>query len=189
MTLGWPWPFLHQGQLRPPMHLNGKKRKMSFNGKKLAKNEQMDRRFMFTKIFWAQSVVCPCPRAIYPGAIYMCMTIIFKHLLLWNLLVNQSQTLCGALLGRVNESLYKWSKSHDQDGRNGYKQQKPLKIFFSRTRRPMILKLGMKHQAMKLYKVYINHDPGMILTFFTARSTHIWMGKIVTISFEGQNLQ
>ena len=55
------------------MHLNGKKRKMSFNGKKLAKNEQMDRRFMFTKIFWAQSVVCPCP-----GAIYMCMTIIFK---------------------------------------------------------------------------------------------------------------
>ena len=25
----------------------------------------------------------------------------------------------------------------------------------------MILKLGMKHQAMELYKVYINHDPGM----------------------------
>ena len=39
------------------------------------------------------------------------------------------------------------------------------------TRRPMILKLGMKHQAMELYKVYINHDPGMTLTFFTARST------------------
>ena len=38
---------------------------------------------------------------------------------------------------------------------------------FSRTRRPMILKLGMKHQAMELYKVYINHDPGMTLTFFT----------------------
>ena len=35
----------------------------------------------------------------------------------------------------------------------------------------MILKLGMKHQAVKLYKVYINHDPGMTLTFFTARST------------------
>ena len=33
----------------------------------------MDRRFMFMKIFWAQRVVCPCP-----GAIYMCMTIIFK---------------------------------------------------------------------------------------------------------------
>ena len=29
----------------------------------------------------------------------------------------------------------------------------------------MILKLGMKYQAMELYKVYINHDPGMTLTF------------------------
>ena len=46
-----------------------------------------------------------------------------------------------------------------------------LKIFFSRTRRPMILKLGMKHQAMELYKVYINLDPWMTLTYFTARST------------------
>ena len=36
-----------------------------------------------------------------------------------------------------------------------------LKIFFSRTRRPMILKLGMKHQAMELYKVCINQDPGI----------------------------
>ena len=49
--------------------------------------------------------------------------------------------------------------------------KKPLKIFFSRTRRPMTLKLGMKHQAMELYKVCINHDPGMTLTFFMARST------------------
>ena len=35
----------------------------------------------------------------------------------------------------------------------------------------MILKLGMKQQAMELSKVCINHDPGMILTYFTARST------------------
>ena len=34
----------------------------------------------------------------------------------------------------------------------------------------MILKLGIKHQAMELYKVYINHKPGMILIYFTARS-------------------
>ena len=51
------------------------------------------------------------------------------------------------------------------------RKKKRLKIFFSRTRRPMILKLGVKHQAMELYKVYINHDHGMTLTFFTARST------------------
>ena len=49
--------------------------------------------------------------------------------------------------------------------------KKHLKIFFSRTRRPMILKLGMKHQAMELYKVYKNHDLEMTLIFFTARST------------------
>ena len=68
--------FFTARSTRPPMHLNGKNRKMLFNGKELARNEQMDRRFMFMKIFWAQMVVCPCP-----GAIYMWMTIIFKHLL------------------------------------------------------------------------------------------------------------
>ena len=50
---------------------------------------------------------------------------IFKHLLLWNRLTNQSQILCGASLGRGNESLYKWSRSHDQDGRHTQKCSKP----------------------------------------------------------------
>ena len=35
----------------------------------------------------------------------------------------------------------------------------------------MILKLGMKHQGMEIYKICITHDPGMNLTYFTARST------------------
>ena len=48
--------------------------------------------------------------------------------------------------------------------------KKPLKIFFLRTGRPLILKLGMKHQGMGPFKVYINHDPGMTLTYFMARS-------------------
>ena len=46
-----------------------------FHVRKLAMNEQMDRRFMLMIIFWAQGVVCP--RAIY---MYMYMTKIFKHL-------------------------------------------------------------------------------------------------------------
>ena len=29
----------------------------------------------------------------------------------------------------------------------------------------MILKLGVKHLGMELYKVYINHDPGMTLAY------------------------
>ena len=37
----------------------------------------------------------------------------------------------------------------------------------------MILKLGMKHQAIELYKVCINNDPGMTLPYFTAMSTYI----------------
>ena len=45
-----------------------------------------------------------------------------------------------------------------------------LKTFFSRTRRPVILKLGMKHQGIELYKNYINHDHGVTFIYFTKRS-------------------
>ena len=41
-----------------------------------------------------------------------------KDLLLQNGLANQSQILCGASLGRGNESLFAASGSHDQDGRH-----------------------------------------------------------------------
>ena len=34
----------------------------------------------------------------------------------------------------------------------------------------MILKLGMQHRALELYKICINGDPVLILTYFTARS-------------------
>ena len=33
-----------------------------------------------------------------------------------------------------------------------------------------ILKLGMDHGELMVYKVYINEDPGLTLTYFTARS-------------------
>ena len=32
-----------------------------------------------------------------------------------------------------------------------------------------LLKLGMKHQGMEVYKICINHYPGMTLTYFTTR--------------------
>ena len=47
----------------------------------------------------------------------------------------------------------------------------PSKIFFSRTGGPVSTNLGMKHLWLKHYNVYINRDPVMTLTFFTARST------------------
>ena len=34
----------------------------------------------------------------------------------------------------------------------------------------MILKLCMQHRGLKLYKVFIKSDPGLTLTYFTARS-------------------
>ena len=34
----------------------------------------------------------------------------------------------------------------------------------------MILKLGMQYLGLKLFKVCINGDPGLTLTYFTARS-------------------
>ena len=54
----------------------------------------------------------------------------------------------------------------------------------------MILKLGMKHQTIKLYKVCINHDPWMTLTYFTARSTKVahafeW-GKLLQCHLKGK---
>ena len=49
---------------------------MSFDDKKLAGNEQMDRMFLFMKTIWPQGVVCPCP-----GAKYVHIIVILKNLL------------------------------------------------------------------------------------------------------------
>ena len=47
---------------------------------------------------------------------------------------------------------------------------KTLKIFFSGTKRPMTLKLGMQHWVLEYYQICSNDDPGLTLTYFTARS-------------------
>ena len=74
-----------------------------------------------------------------------------------------------SLLWKGNQSFYKWSWSHDQDGRQAHLWLKPLKIF-SRTESPMIFKFGMQHGGLRLYKICINGDFGLTLTYFTARS-------------------
>ena len=50
--------------------------------------------------------------------------------------------------------------------------KKPLKLFFSRTKNPMILTLGMYHWGLKLYKVYKNDDPVLTLTLITCFCTY-----------------
>ena len=65
---------------------------------------------------------------------------------------------------------------------------KPLKIFFSRTKRPMTLNLDMQHQVLEYYQVYSNDDSGLTLTYFTTRSklvsyAFVWeKGKIMDFS-------
>ena len=64
---------------------------------------------------------------------------------------------------------------------------KTLKIFFSGTKRPMTLTLRMQHWVHEYYQVCPNDDPGLTLTYFTARSNlvpyaFVW-GKGKTIDF------
>ena len=69
-----------------------------------------------------------------------------------------------------NQSLYKWSRSHDQDGRLAHLWLKPLKSSLDRTKSPMIFKFGKQHGGLGLYKICINGDLGLTLIYFTARS-------------------
>ena len=47
-----------------------------------------------------------------------------------------------------------------------------LKIFFSGTKRPMTLKLGVQHRVLEYYHICSNDDPGLTLTYLTA--SPIW---------------
>ena len=48
---------------------------------------------------------------------------------------------------------------------------KPLEIFsFSETKKPMTLNLRMQNWVLKFYQGFLNDDPGLTLTYFTARS-------------------
>ena len=49
----------------------------------------------------------------------------------------------------------------------------------------MILKLGMQRRAIKPYKVCLNGDPGLTMTYLTARSnlgTFLWE-KVKTVDY------
>ena len=46
-----------------------------------------------------------------------------------------------------------------------------LKIFFSRTRRPVTLRLSMKYWGCEAYQVCSNDDPRVTLTYLTSRSS------------------
>ena len=66
-------------------------------------------------------------------------------------------------------NVFKWSRSHDQDGRHAHIWEKPIKIFFTGTERLMTLKLGMQHKVLKNNQIYSNNAPGLTLIYFTAK--------------------
>ena len=68
-----------------------------------------------------------------------------------------------------NESLIAKSGSHDQDGRPSTYGENHSKIFFSRTGGPFSTKIGMWYWVLQPIIVCANDDPGMTLTYLTAR--------------------
>ena len=46
----------------------------------------------------------------------------------------------------------------------------------------MILKLGMQHQRLKLFKVYINDDPEFTLTHFKTMSNFAKLVFVLTVA-------
>ena len=112
---------------------------------------------------------------------------LFKHLLIRNHWAYWSQISYGVSMEWGNESLFKLSWSHDQSWLPSPYVVKTLKIFFSGTKGPMTLKLGMQHWVLKYYQVCSNDDTGLTLTYFTARLNLIWYAfvweKGITMDF------
>ena len=50
----------------------------------------------------------------------------------------------------------------------------------------LIMKLGMEHYTLKLYRVYINDDPGLTLIYFTTMSNLV---KLVSVLKVGTNIR
>ena len=57
-----------------------------------------------------------------------------------------------------------------------------LKSFFYRINSPMTMKLCMEYHKLKLYTIYINDDPELTLTYFTAISN---LAKLVFALIKG----
>ena len=138
----WPWVdldlFYRKVKLGHLYIWMGKTVTKSFNGGKLAAKDYIDWIILLMKNIWPQGVVCPCL-----GAIYMYMTTIFKHLLHWNRLANQSQILCGASLGRGNEIYVNGLGHMTKMAVTPIYGKNPSKIFSSGTSGLISTKLGM----------------------------------------------
>ena len=95
-------------------------------------------------------------------------------------------------MGQGNERLFAGSGHMTKMAATPTYNKNPLEIFFSRTKGPMTLWLGMLHCGLRPIIFCSNDDPRLTLTYFTARSNLVlcfYMGKTVRKSFNGRNLQ
>ena len=106
-----------------------------------------------------------------------------KHFLLQNCWPNQSQILCGASLGSENESLFTATGSLDQDGRHAHIWYKPFKNLFLQNRQADFHKTWFVVSGTQAHYSLSNDDPGVTLTYFTARS------NLVTKAFQSEKVK
>ena len=78
-----------------------------------------------------------------------------------------------SLHGYGNDSTFKWCMSHGKYVVMPIYGKNLKKAFFSRTKRPITLKVSMLHRVLKYFQVCSNDDPELTLTYFTARSNLI----------------
>ena len=67
--------------------------------------------------------------------------------------------------------MYKWSRSHDQDGHHGYKWHFSLNLLLQ-NQKAYDFESWLEASGRGALQIYINHDPGMTLTYFMARPCH-----------------
>ena len=113
------------------------------------------------------------PSFVRPVSVVSCPSSIFKDLLLQNRWANRSQISSGASVGWGNESCSRGLGHMTKIAAMPIYGKNPSKIFFSRTKEPMILWLGMWHWGLEPIIVCSNDDPRLTLTYFTARSNFV----------------
>ena len=74
-------------------------------------------------------------------------------------------------MGWRNEYLFKRSRSHDQDGRHAHIWLKTLKNLLLRNQKADDLETWDAALGARVLPIYSNDDPGLTLTYFTARSS------------------
>ena len=114
MTLGWPWPISHWGQILSHRRLYGKKWKLFIFGNYCSLWSQSCLKHStkwVNEVEWVSKVkVILWPRSKITQISKLKLVFLRNSWVIWN------QSSYESLWENGNENLYKWVGSHDQDG-------------------------------------------------------------------------